>query len=165
MQLTLFKAGLISSVHCAKSIRPIICKHRLVFSIAEVTAIAWKLPPWYICSPTGSIKGLSVVEFISVDSCSWANKRSSSPGPNHCDDVRMEYLSCRREPSSTESRPLVGWETVSLEPLRKDEILRAASTCPGCGRTVAIKGAKLSSVPHKASTPIAVRIWDSTARQ
>lgn len=61
-------AGLIISVHWVKSMRPIDWMPWRVFSMADVTALAWKFPP---CRkfPSGSRSGLSVAELLSVVIC------------------------------------------------------------------------------------------------
>ena len=59
-------AGLHSSVLWAKSSFPMWCKARRVFSMAFVTDIAWKFPPWWIMPVLLSIRGLSVAVFIDV---------------------------------------------------------------------------------------------------
>lgn len=84
------RPGSAISVSCANSSRPIICSASRVFSVADVTDAAWKLPPYSISPRHVSTSGLSLVELSSVDTCASASSRSSSCGPSHCGAVRSE---------------------------------------------------------------------------
>jgi len=53
---------LMSSVICVKDRRPRFCSATRDVSIAMLRDMAWKLPPWWICSFLASMSGLSVVE-------------------------------------------------------------------------------------------------------
>lgn len=75
--IPLFSIGFKSSKHWAKSMLPTIWGANLAFSIADVMETAWKFPPCCDLWPALSIRGLSLVEFSSMVTCSYASKISS----------------------------------------------------------------------------------------
>ena len=102
----LFMVGFTISVLCANISLPIWCKASRVFSIALVTTIAWKLPPWWTSPDSPSTSGLSVAgkngilrwfnlkhrqNILELHSCVTADnadKISSTCGPRNWGAVR-----------------------------------------------------------------------------